>query len=550
MAKLPRYNASVSPSRSPGMVRATDFSTLTNTGEQAALAKASQAVQIKAGGQQAIAGGMANIGGMLRDIGNAAYQLEVKRRDVETRTLNTKFAVAYENELENMRIEAEQSEPRFGEERTELTKTALKKIAKFREQQRKEVELTKNKPLMNLFDLQTPGNELLAKTTLRREYTKQLDSWLTVSAEDSTKAYIDNGQYEEARVTMGSLVEGGMRSKEYAEEFLESNILRKESLDVLYESGITKAEEFVMDNDSVETDNKKKIISDIIFNSKVSERAFKDRQGEGTERLAKMLNAGTLTEDGIDAVDLQAVGAQKQDAFEWKQEWKSILRETNKLSEPVASEESVYDRLLVGSQLVERGSKSPAEWEQEFVKAWADGKLSKEDRRALRVKDIVATSAMQNRAFSEATSNTMPRLVEMRDDELAGLIAARDNAVRLKDLKTVSALNFSIKKAQIQKWNFGRFRQELRTQLSQNEAWSQKQIFVAEDILADQFDKPIADLMLEFENANPQESILSTPPHEELKDIWDDLSQEDKAAAWELIMRGASVGELIGASPE
>ena len=135
----------------------------------------------------------------------------------------------------------------------------------------------------------------------------------------------------------------------------------------------------------------------------------------------------------------------------------------------------------------------------------------------------------------------------MRDDELSGLIAARDNALKLKDLQTVNALNFSIKKAQVQKWNYGRFRTELRSQIAQNEGWSQKQIFAAADILSENYDKPIADLMLEFEKANPNQSILKTPPDIEFKDIWNELPDEDKAKVWELRLMGATVKEILGA---
>lgn len=281
-----------------------------------------------------------------------------------------------------------------------------------------------------------------------------------------------------------------------------------------------------------------------------SNEAFENRKGDETERLSKLLVDGELIEQEIDEIDLRAFGDQKEDEFKWKQNWKKILHNTIKLTEPLVSDESTYDALVVGSEAVERGAKSPAEWEQEFAEAWADGELEKNDRRDLRSKDIVATKTMQNRAFSEATTNARPRLVELRDDELAGLVAARDNALRIKDLKTVNILNFSIKKAQIQKWNFGRYRTELRSQLSQNPDWSQKQIFVAEDILADQFDRDIAQLMLEFEADNPDQSILKTPPADELKDVWSDLSQEDKATIWELRMRGAPISEIMGELPK
>jgi hypothetical protein len=61
------------------------------------------------------------------------------------------------------------------------------------------------------------------------------------------------------------------------------------------------------------------------------------------------------------------------------------------------------------------------------------------------------------------------------------------------------------------------------------------------------YDKPIADLMLEFERTNPNQSILKTPPDIEFKDIWKDLPDEDKAKVWELRLMGVPVKEILGA---
>ncbi len=279
----------------------------------------------------------------------------------------------------------------------------------------------------------------------------------------------------------------------------------------------------------------------------LSNEAFDDRAGQVVDNWFKELEEGTLTDDKITDVDLKAVGEQKTKEVALKRQWQKILRDTIRLQEPLVSNEFVYDSLVVGSEQVERGTKSPAEWDLEYAQAWANGDLEKEDRRNLRTKDIVATKTMQNRAFSEGTTNNYSRLVELRDDELSGLIATRDNALRIKDLKTVNSLNFSIKKAQIQKWNYGRFRTDLRNQIAQNEGWSQKQIFTAADILSENYDKPIADLMLEFEKANPNQSILKTPPDIEFKDIWKELPDEDKAKIWELRLLGVPTKEILGA---
>lgn len=278
---------------------------------------------------------------------------------------------------------------------------------------------------------------------------------------------------------------------------------------------------------------------------------FKNRMGEEAERLGKLLVDDELIEQEMDEIDLGGVGEQKSQEETFKRKWKRILRETLSRPEPFVSDNDVYDFLSMGVELVERGAKSPAEWETEFAEANAAGLLNEEDRRNLRSKDIVATKTMQNRAFGDMKTNTLrPRLVEIRQGELAGLMEAREFALKSKDFKAADALNFNIKKAQVQEWNFGRSYREFRSQIAQNPEWSQKQIFVASDIIAEQFDKDLSVLMEEFDKVNPQDSILSTPPDDEFQDIWNDLSQEDRAKVWEARMLGASTREIIGELPE
>ena len=261
------------------------------------------------------------------------------------------------------------------------------------------------------------------------------------------------------------------------------------------------------------------------------------------DAYGKIRNGETDIDSLIDAIEADTT-ITDEDKLTAAEKIPTYFNKINSTKVALESDNDVYDTLTQASESVERGAMSPAAFEE----LYADNKhlLTSIDQRAIRSKDIVATKTMQNRTFSEATANNYSRLVELRDDELSGLIAARDNALRIKDLKTVNTLNFSIKKAQIQKWNYGRFRNDLRSQMSQNEDWSQKQIFTAADILVDNLDKPIADLMLEFEDVNPDRSILKTPPDDEFNDIWKDLPIEDKAKVWELRLAGATVKEILG----
>ncbi len=201
------------------------------------------------------------------------------------------------------------------------------------------------------------------------------------------------------------------------------------------------------------------------------------------------------------------------------------------------SNEDVYDELTEASESVERGTMSPAAFEE----LYADKKefLDKDDQRTIRSKDIVATKTMQNRAFTDAMSATLPTLVELTESDLGSIKLARQNAEIIKDIASINLFNIAIKKNQAERWNYGRFRKQLRSQIDQNPEWSQKQIYVAQEILVAQFDMPVDQLLKEFDGQNPNRAIMKTPPSIDFKDIWPDLSIDDKAKIWELTMRGA-----------
>lgn len=226
-------------------------------------------------------------------------------------------------------------------------------------------------------------------------------------------------------------------------------------------------------------------------------------------------------EDSIKAADKVATFFSKWNSLK-------VADETN---------EDVYDELTRASELVERGTMSPAAFEE----LYADNKefLDRDDQRTIRSKDIVATKTMQNRAFTDAMSVTLPTLVELTESDLGAIKLARQNAEIIKDIGSVNLFNIAIKKNQAERWNYGRFRKQLRTQIDQNPEWSQKQIYVAQEILTDQLDMPVDQLLKEFDGQNPNRAIMKTPPNIDFKDIWPDLSIDDKAKIWELTMRGA-----------
>lgn len=246
----------------------------------------------------------------------------------------------------------------------------------------------------------------------------------------------------------------------------------------------------------------------------------------------------------IDAIDADPTISDK-DKLLAAEKIPTYFNKINSIKVADESNEDIYDELTRASESVERGTMSPAAFEELY--ADKKGELDKDDQRTIRSKDIVATKTMQNRAFTDAMSATLPTLVELTESDLGAIKLARQNAEVIKDIAAINLFNIAIKKNQAERWNYGRFRKQLRTQIDQNPEWSQKQIYVAQEILMEQLDMPVDQLLKEFDNQNPDKAIMKTPPSIDFKDIWLDLSIDDKAKVWELTMRGAPAEAILGA---
>ncbi|MGR3292503.1 MAG: hypothetical protein ACUZ9M_00640 [Candidatus Scalindua sp.] len=253
-----------------------------------------------------------------------------------------------------------------------------------------------------------------------------------------------------------------------------------------------------------------------------------------------------------DAIDIDALidknnldpNQTDEDKIKFAEKIPTYFRKINSTKVADESDEDVYDELTQATESVERGALSPADFEELY--ADKKDKLDKDDQRTIRSRDIVATKTMQNRTFSDALIATRPVLVELTLNDLGAIKLASEQAELIKDLPTVNLFNIATKKNQAERWNFGRFRKELRSQIAQNPNWSQKQIFVAQEVLTDQLDMPVDELLKSFDAQNPKSSILAKPPDLNFKDIWPDLSIDDKAKIWELRMRGASPATILG----
>lgn len=205
--------------------------------------------------------------------------------------------------------------------------------------------------------------------------------------------------------------------------------------------------------------------------------------------------------------------------------------------------ENVYDQLTQATEAVERGAMSPTEFEE----LYADKKefLTGADQRLVRSRDIVATKTMQNRIFGDAMVTERPTFIEATEDTIGAIKLARKNAEVVRDIPSINNFNIALKKNQAQQWNFGRFRNELRSQMNQNPEWSSKQINTAKALLIDQLDLTDDELLRSFDNQNPNKAITKNSPDAVFDDIWKNLSLEDRTLIWAGRMQGVPVNALL-----
>lgn len=283
------------------------------------------------------------------------------------------------------------------------------------------------------------------------------------------------------------------------------------------------------------------------YTKTIGEKRTSDSEIKVTESKVdafdKIRDGATDIDSMIDAVNADPT-ISAEDKLDFAKAIPSYFSQWNSTVAAMESDEDAYDTLTQLSEAVERGAASPAAFEEKYAEL--KSLLDKDDQRAVRKQDIVATKSMQNRTFSDSLLIARPTLVELTSSDLQSIQIARRNKEIINDIEGVNTFNIAIKKNQAEQWNMGRFRKELRSQIAQNSEWSQEQIFVAQEVLIDQLDLPVGELLKQFDEQNPNDAIMKEAPDIVFKDIWKGLDINQKAKVWELRMRGAPASVIKG----
>lgn len=232
-----------------------------------------------------------------------------------------------------------------------------------------------------------------------------------------------------------------------------------------------------------------------------------------------------------------------EEKIEFAEKLPTYFTKINSTKIPEQTDEIAYDLLTKGTESVERGAMSPTEFEELFADN-AD-KLTTQDRRSIRSGDIVATKTMQNRTFLDATNLSRTVLVQATQDQITAMDTARKAAELDGDIKAVKMFSAALTLHSAQVWSQSLLRKELRSMMNQNPEWSAEDIFVAGDVLTNQFDIPDAELINSYDKARPELDILGRSPIPELDNVWKDISEEDRSIILNLKLQGVADSDII-----
>ena len=505
-------------------------------------------------GQGIEAQGLSILGRSIGDIGNLIFELSERERKADDLLASDNAGIARQSAADNYIVfKGKNKDPKLWSEAAKRFRddadTAFKKL-EFFDPQRKERETIRHEAEMNHFEaiaqLQvTDAKSKIAVTATSSSFVSAFatnSNDLAAKEADLDEALLNEFGEELALVRKQEILALAekQRIENIKKDIMNRAAVRPELMKSFIETELKarKTGKTALDEFSLLSNTELESIRD--YANSVGEKAVSDSEiaveAAIVDAYGKIRDGDVDIDTMIDAIDADPTISNK-DKLVAAEKIPTYFNKINSTKVADESDNDVYDELVEASESVERGTMSPAVFEE----LYADKKqfLDKTDQRAIRSKDIVATKTMQNRAFTDAMSATLPTLVELTESDLGAIKLARQNAEVIKDIASINLFNIAIKKNQAERWNYGRFRKQLRSQIDQNPEWSQKQIYVAQEILVDQLDIPVDQLLKEFDGQNPNRAIMKTPPSIDFKDIWPDLSIDDKAKIWELTMRGA-----------
>ncbi len=244
-------------------------------------------------------------------------------------------------------------------------------------------------------------------------------------------------------------------------------------------------------------------------------------------------------------IDINNADPSQSDAekIEFAERVPTYFNKINSTKIPDQTNEDAYELLTKGTEAVERGAMSPTAFEELFAENVH--LLAPDDRRSIRSGDIVATRTMQNRAFADTIAESKAILVQATQDQITAMNTAIKVAELEGNVKAVRIFSAALTLHSAQVWQQSVLRKELRSMMSQNEGWSQENIWTAGEVLTNQLDIPDAELILIYDSGNPQLDVLGKSLVPELDNVWEGISREDRSLILWLKTQGTSDSDIL-----
>jgi hypothetical protein len=294
MPKFQRFTATTTP-RGSGLARAQNIGALTRSSDQEfyrSIGALSQGLEVAS---------------------DYAFRAAEKRRAVDA-DIQYKKAGAEVNEYNFKFWQSMENVPiRSDSHRMELFQNYLKNLDDFNQSKNKEID---NKDALNAREADWPVQRYGLMKNTWSVLTRKLNDHQKSTVWSIGDSFIREGRIDEAKKHFQYHVDKGLITKANVDKFMAEKETYYEARQILIEKGYDAANDFVMSQDDIDIDAKKKVISDINFEAAQRQDRIEIQRERNRDEISKLIRSGQ-----------SATSAIENSALEEKEQWTWFERE-------------------------------------------------------------------------------------------------------------------------------------------------------------------------------------------------------------------------------